>query len=236
MLFLSQPTFFPWIGYYDLIDQSDIFVILDDVKFEKQSWHHRNNFKSKKGLELFTLPVLAGKNKLIKDIEIFNPERIQKKFKSFLITNYSKAKFFEDYFSIFIERFNKDSSSKKLLILNSGLIDLSLSILKIKKKILFSSSLKVDKKKSERIIDICKKCNEQNYLSSLGAQEYLLKDQNKFIENQIEVFLHNYDHPQYKQLYGKFNSFASILDLIMNEGDNSIDIIRSGRKQNKKLF
>ena len=61
MLFLSQPTFFPWIGYYDLIDQSDIFVILDDVKFEKQSWHHRNNFKSKKGLELFTLPVLAGK-------------------------------------------------------------------------------------------------------------------------------------------------------------------------------
>ena len=36
MLFLSQPTFFPWIGYYDLIDQSDIFVILDDVKFEKK--------------------------------------------------------------------------------------------------------------------------------------------------------------------------------------------------------
>ena len=66
MLFLSQPTFFPWIGYYDLIDQSDIFVILDDVKFEKQSWHHRNNFKSQKGLELFTLPILSGKSKLIR--------------------------------------------------------------------------------------------------------------------------------------------------------------------------
>ena len=135
MLFLSQPTFFSWIGYYDLIDQSDIFVILDDVKFEKQSWHHRNNFKSKNGLELFTLPVKAGKSKLIKDIEIFNPERIQKKFKNFLITNYSKAKFFEDYFSIFIERFNIDSSSKKLIVLNNGLINLSLSILKIKKTI-----------------------------------------------------------------------------------------------------
>ena len=64
----------------------------------------------------------------------------------------------------------------------------------------------------------------------------MLKDQNKFIETQIEVFLHNYEHPQYKQLYGRFNSYASILDLIMNEGDNSINIIRSGRKQNKKLF
>ena len=236
MLFLSQPTFFPWIGYYDLIDQSDIFVILDDVKFEKQSWHHRNNFKSKNGLELFTLPVKAGKSKLIKDIEIFNPERIQKKFKNFLITNYSKAKFFEDYFPIFIERFNIDSSSKKLIVLNNGLINLSLSILKIKKKILFSSSLEIDKKKSERIIDICKKCNEENYLSSIGAKDYLLKDQNKFVDNKIKVFLHNYKHPQYKQLYGKFYSYASILDLIMNEGDNSINIIRSGRKQNKKLF
>ena len=236
MLFLSQPTFFPWIGYYDLIDQSNIFVILDDVKFEKQSWHHRNNFKSQKGLELFTLPILSGKSKLIKDVEIFNPERVQKKFKHFLITNYSKAKFFENYFQIFIERFNKDSNSKKLLILNSGLINLSLSILQIKKKILFSSSLKVDKVKSERIIDICKKCNEENYLSGLGAKEYLLKDQNKFTDNQIEVFLHNYSHPQYNQLYGKFNSYACILDLIMNEGDNSINIIRSGRKKNKKLF
>ena len=54
MLFFSQPTFFPWIGYSDLFDQSDIFVILDDVKFEKQSWHHINNFKSKKGLELLS--------------------------------------------------------------------------------------------------------------------------------------------------------------------------------------
>lgn len=236
MLFLSQPTFFPWIGYYDLIDQSDIFVILDDVKFEKQSWHHRNNFKSKKGLELFTLPVLSGKSKLIKDIELFDPERIQKKFKNFLITNYSKAKFFKNYFPIFIERFNKDSNSKKLLILNNGLINLSLSILQIEKKILFSSSLKVNKIRSERIINICKKCNEKNYLSSLGAKEYLLKDQNKFIDNQIEVYLHNYNHPQYNQLYGKFNSYASILDLIMNEGNNSINIIRSGRKKNKKLF
>jgi hypothetical protein len=236
MLFLSQPTFFPWIGYYDLIDQSNIFVILDDVKFEKQSWHHRNNFKSKKGLELFTLPVLSGKSKLIKDIELSNPERIQKKFKNFLITNYSKAKFFKTYFPIFIERFNKDSNSKKLLILNSGLINLSLNILQIEKKILFSSSLKVERIRSERIIDICKKCNEENYLSSLGAKEYLLKDQNKFTDNQIEVFLHNYNHPQYNQLYGKFNSYACILDLIMNEGDNSINIIRSGRKKNKKLF
>ncbi len=35
MLFSSQPTIFPCIVYYDLIDQSNFFIILDDVKFEK---------------------------------------------------------------------------------------------------------------------------------------------------------------------------------------------------------
>jgi hypothetical protein len=236
MLFLSQPTFLPWVGYYDLIDQSDVFVILDDVKFEKQSWHHRNNFKSKTGLELFTVPTIVNKSKLIKDIEIFNPERVQKKFKSFLIANYSKAKFFKKYFSIFVEKFNKNSSTKKLLLLNISLIKLTLELLQIEKKILFSSFLQVDKPKCDKIIEICKKCNDNIYLSSMGAKEYLLNDKNKFTHNQIEVLLHNYEHPEYSQLFGKFKFYGSILDLIMNEGDNSKNIIQSGRKKNIKLI
>lgn len=236
MLFLSQPTFFPWIGYFDLIDQSNIFVILDDVKFEKQSWHHRNNFKTKKGLELFSVPIKSGKSKLIKDIEIFNPERVKKKFKSFLITNYSKAKFFNKYFDIFVEKFNQEINSKKLLYLNIGIIQLTLNLLEIKKKFLFSSSLKIEKKRSDRIIEICKMCNQHQYLSSYGAKNYLLNDKYKFKKNKVEVFLHNYDHPNYDQLFAKFNSFACILDLIMNEGKNSMKIIRSGRKKIQKLF
>ena len=80
MLVISQPTFFPWIGYFDLIDQADTFVILDDVKFTKQSWQQRNNFKSDKGLVLFTMPIVSNKNEnLINEISIFNPDRIKKK-------------------------------------------------------------------------------------------------------------------------------------------------------------
>ena len=56
---ISQPTFFPWIGYFDMISQSDIFIILDDVKFSYQSWQHRNKFKTPKGLEFFTIPVAS---------------------------------------------------------------------------------------------------------------------------------------------------------------------------------
>ena len=56
-IFISQPTFFPWLGYFDMIDQVDKFIILDDVDFSYQSWQHRNNFKTPNGLGFFTVPV-----------------------------------------------------------------------------------------------------------------------------------------------------------------------------------
>ncbi len=47
---IAQPTFMPWIGWFDLADQSDVFVILDDVSFSKQSWQQRNRIRTPKGL------------------------------------------------------------------------------------------------------------------------------------------------------------------------------------------
>ena len=60
---ISQPTFFPWIGYFDMISIVDKLVILDDVRFNYQSWQHRNQFKDPNGLKLFTIPVIDGKKK-----------------------------------------------------------------------------------------------------------------------------------------------------------------------------
>ena len=235
MLFISQPTFFPWIGYFDLIDQSESFVFLDDVKFEKQSWQNRNNFKTQDGLNFFTVLVLKDKNNLIKDIKIFHPERIKKKFKSFLLSNYSKSKFFEKYYPLFTNTFNEGADTGLLAKLNINLIIFCLKVLNLKKKFYLSSNLHIYKKKSERIINICQSLQKTNYISSLGAKEYLLSDKEKFLKNNIKIFLHNYSHPTYNQLYGKFMPYACILDLIMNEGSNSMNIIKLGRK-NKILL
>ena len=61
---IMQPTFFPWTGYFDLIDEVDTFVFLDDVQFDYRSWQHKNNIKdlSSKNLTL-TVPVLNGQKK-----------------------------------------------------------------------------------------------------------------------------------------------------------------------------
>ena len=147
MIFISQPTFLPWIGYFDLIDQSDLFIILDDAKFEKQSWQQRNQFKTQNGFELFTIPVLSNNQGLIKEISIFNSKRLRNRFINFLNTNYAKTIYFDKYSPLFIELFNKSDETKNLCDLNVSLIKLCLQILGIKKKIIFSSDLKIKKKK-----------------------------------------------------------------------------------------
>ena len=147
MIFISQPTFLPWIGYFDLIDQSDLFVILDDAKFEKQSWQQRNQFKTQNGFELFSIPVLSNNKGLINEILIFNSKKITNKFVNFLNTNYSKAKYFDKYSPLFIKLFIECVETKNLCYLNTNLIKLCLQILGIKKKIIYSSELKIKKKK-----------------------------------------------------------------------------------------
>ena len=174
---ISQPTYLPWQGYFALIDYVDEFVFLENIQFNKRSWQQRNNFKSDKGLVLFTMPIVANKNEnLINEISIFNPDRIKKKFDSFLRTNYSKAKYFKDYFSIYIKCFNKSVDTGKIGSVNTSIIKVTLDILKIKTKIIFSSNIKINKKKSEKIILICKNLNDKKYLTSVGAEEYLLED------------------------------------------------------------
>ena len=69
---ISQPTYLPWIGYFDLIDQVDAFIFLDSVQFEKQSWQQRNRIKTPKGLQWLTVPVMfRGRfGQLIHQVEI----------------------------------------------------------------------------------------------------------------------------------------------------------------------
>ena len=186
MLVISQPTFFPWIGYFDLIDQADSFVILDDVQFTKQSWQQRNNFKGKNGLELFTIPIISNKKEnLINEISIFNPDRLKKKFSSFLKTNYSKSKFFKDYHLTYIEKFNEGVESGKLNVLNKNLISHTLMLLDIKTKVYLSSNFKTNKKKTEKIIHLCDELNYKKYLSSEGAKNYLTEDKNLFTKKKL---------------------------------------------------
>lgn len=236
MIAISQPTFFPWIGYFDIIDQVDIFVLLDDVDFSKQSWHQRNKFKTANDLKWFTIPVKSFPKIKLNKIEIINSDRLSIKFKKFIQTNYNKSNYYKSYSGDIFEIFEKSIVENNLANLNINIINFFLKELKIKTKIKLSSELNINKKKSDKIIKICELFNERKYLSSTGSKIYLEEDKNIFIKKKIDIFLHNYKHPIYKQLYPPFKSYACILDLIFNEGENSLNIIKKGRNKNFSLF
>ena len=180
-IMISQPTFFPWLGYFDMISQVDHFVILDDVDFNYQSWQHRNNFRTAKGLEIFTVSVKDGKKKKkINEIKIENSEFTIKKLIKFLSSNYGRSKYFKVIFKDFSQALSKMSYNNNLIFINIDIIKWCLNYLEIKTPITFSSEININSLKTDRIIDICKFYSANEYLSTPGAKVYLEEEKDKF--------------------------------------------------------
>jgi hypothetical protein len=211
-----------------MIDQVDQFVFLDSVQFAKRSWQQRNKIKTANGELMISVPVLSKGvvDQLILNTKILNDGSFSKKLISTLMNNYSKAPFFKKYseglFKIIEE------NSENLCDLNIEIIKYCMLVLGLPvDKLLRSSSLDVSGKKAELLANICVKLDSNVYLSAPGSREYI-EETTEFEERKIEVIYHNYNHPQYSQLYGDFIPYLCILDLIFNEGENSLSIIRQG--------
>ena len=196
---ISQPTTFPWIGYFDIIKQSDIFVFLDNVKFEKRSWQMRNRLKSVSKNEekdiWIRIPTMIKKSDIeIKDVLIDNSQNWKKNHQTTFQTNYGNnfknIKFINQIY---------DKKWEKISEFNMEFIKKCCEYLKIKTKILKASELNVCGKKSNLLLDICQKTSATKYLSTIGAKEYLEKDKKMFEEENVEVIYHNFTHPNYKQ-------------------------------------
>jgi len=216
---ISQPTFFPWQGYFSLINYVDEFVFLDDVQFEKRSWQQRNKIKYMGKELLLTVPVITKNkyNQKINEVLIDqNSNYIDKHLKTIKLA-YSKTKYFELYFPKILDIYNKNF--KKLIYFNKNLINFFLIELNIIKKISFSSDLKLSENKHFLIDKICKLKKCTTYISTKGSQEYLNLINNKNISYKIKYF--DFKNEAYQQTSGEFIKYLSIVDLIFNQGINA---------------
>ena len=232
---IMQPTFIPWIGYFDLIDQSDIFVYLDHVQFDYRSWQHKNKIKdASKGELLLTVPVKSGEKKQsLKDVLIHKESNFVKKYLNSIFFNYKKSKYFENIFIEIKKIFEKNHTY--LIDLNYDLINYFCKYLEISSKFVKSSSLNTVEKKDKLILEILEIIKSNNYYTPAGSANYLSQNI-QFANKKINVFLQEYECKKYNQLYGDFIDHLSVLDLIMNEGPNSKNIILSGKKYKKYDF
>lgn len=228
---INQPTYLPWIGYFDLVDQADLFVALDNVQFVKQSWQQRNRIKTANGLQWLTVPVqFRGRlGQSIKDVEIRDPDFCRSHLRALELA-YRRAPYFAEYFpslSAVIER----RCAGLLSDLNIELIEWALNALGISTPVVKASSLGVQGKRTDLLAAICEKVGANEYLSPAGSACYLLSEQSILKDRGIDVLFHHYEHPEYRQVFSPFEPYASIVDLLFNHGPESVRVLRQGRRK-----
>lgn len=227
---ILQPTFLPWLGWFDIADQVDSLVLLDDVAFAKRSWQQRNRLRTVRALEFATVSVFTSGRygQPIFNVQIADAQ-FAVKLERTIVTNYARAPFFQQLSPSFFHALHEGAVEGKLSALNRHLIDWFWKVLGLSTPMCLSSSLNIEGKRGQYMAALCEALGADEYLSPLGAEEYLLEDRSAFDHRDIGVWLHEYSHPEYRQVFQPFIPYASTLDLLFNEGPASMGIIRSGR-------
>jgi hypothetical protein len=228
---IAQPTFLPWAGWFDLADQVDQLIILDDVAFSKQSWQQRNRIRTPEGLSYVTVPVRSSGRlgQRIADTAIAGPAFAEKLVRT-IAQNYGRAAYFARYFPEFCAVLRTAVATGMLCELNCALIEWFAEKLCIETPRVRSSELGVDGKRGAHVAKLCERVGANRYRSPPGAEDYLVEDRCEFDSRSMRIELHVYEHPAYRQCFNPFVPYASVLDLLLNEGDAAVDVLRSGRR------
>ena len=236
ILTIHQPEHMPWLGFFNKAINSDIFVLLDTVQFEKDYFQNRNRIISKKTkneMQWITVPVRKGKHTdLINEKIVCFDKKNKNRYLNQIHMMYSKHPFYKKTIQEIRNIIN--DNEVYLSKINTRLIKHFFNLLKIDTKLVLASDLNLKKSPPGGIVNyhISKALNANFYLSGKSGKEYL--DEKVFIEDDIKVLYQNFNHPEYIQKNKKqFIPNLSILDLIFNyESEDALNIIKKGYKVN----
>lgn len=214
-LAIMQPYFLPYLGYFQLLNSVENFVIYDDIEFTKKGWINRNRFLLNGKDYLFSLPLkkdsdyLDVKDRRLAENYISDAQKILRRIKS----GYQKAPYFEETYPLIEKCFLFAESNLFKFILNS--LKIICAHLNIQTNILISSCLKITPglKGENRVIAICKYLKANNYINAIGGIE--LYDKNNFARNDIELSFIRMKNIHYRQFENDFIPHLSILDVMM---------------------
>lgn len=223
---IHQPQYLPWIPYFDKILQSDQFVLLDNVQFQKNGLQNRNEIKTSQGKTWLTVPIKHSFGQAINETEIASQKGVSKHLKT-LEQNYRKSPYFDAIFPLVESTILKEH--KLLSDLNCKLLIQFLKYIGFEGKLVLASEMNCQGQGSDLILNICKKLGATRYLSGPGGKNYM--NLNDFKKNNIEVIFQKYHNIPYPQIYEKqgFVKDLSAIDLFFNAGPKSSAFIAQGR-------
>lgn len=222
---IHQPEFMPWMGFFNKMALADLYVIFDHVQFKKRYFENRNRLVSPSGDIFFvTIPIISkGRyTQAIQDVQIDNTQRWREKLLKTIQHTYKDTAFFEKYYPEICALFYRDYDLLKDV--NLEIINFFRRTLGISTPMLFSSDMSVEQyKASDLILQICLKNNADVYLCGESGKDYLHVDD--FKKSGIGINWLGYQCPQYKQSCKEFIPNLSTLDLLLNHGEKSFDIL-----------
>jgi len=221
-----QPIFLPWPGFFFKVMKSDCMVLLDDVQFPQgRGWVNRNRLKNEQGELWLTVPVWKkGRGlQIIREVEICNETEWRKKHLQGIRQSYANAPYLKEYFPI-LESIYRENN-RLLIELNLNIIKFFWGALALKTELYLQSELGVAGKGTELIINICKHLQADTYITFPIVEKYL--DVSQMNQSKIQIKFSSFHPPVYPQLWGEFIYNLSTLDMLLNCGEKSRDIIAS---------
>ena len=228
---IHQPHYFPWLGWAAKIACADVLIVLDNVQYEKNGWQNRMRYSTERGLQFLTLPVrqagIVSENIPIREIELADPTAGTKHWKT-LSQRYGKrpgwARIAERLKAALLEK------HEKLFPLCKMTTDLTLECFHLKPKIILASTLSVEGRKGDRVVNLAKAVQATHYLSGAGAREYL--EPAAFDEANLGLVFQEFTHPRYLQSHGgEFAAAAFAMELFIEDPDHAAQAFREHLQQ-----
>ncbi len=223
---IHQLHYLPWLRYFDKIARADVFIVLDNIQYNKNGWQNRNRVKTSGGATLLTAPVYEKYMQNLDEVRINTKTAWRKKHWRTISQAYAKAPHYAEHAPFLEAAYAREW--ERLNDLNRHLLDYFVSALGITTRIEYASALDVPGQATERLVNLIQAVGGDRYYSGAYALEtYLEADRLKAAG--IGLVLQEWTAPAYPQLHGKFVPDLSILDLLMNCGPRALEILLGDR-------
>lgn len=223
---IHQPNFLPWLGYFNKIMHSDVFVFFDNVQFPRsRSYCSRVKIKTPTGPAWLTVPV-EGKSSLnsIAEIKLSNQHLWQNKHLRTITANYQKTPYFHKIYPLLEEVYS--AKWTYLADFNIALITRICAYLGIEAKLIRSTEMQIKPEQGlTNILNILNELGASSYISGVGAGTARYFDEQAFRQQGIALIFQGFSHPVYPQQWGEFSPDLSIIDLLFNCGPEALKML-----------
>ena len=219
-----QPIYLPWVGFFDLMKRSDLFVIEDNLKYTKQDWRNRNRIRTPQGFTYLTVPVTRGATSLpINEVEIHNGQPWRQRNWNLLRENYRNAPSWSKYEPFLRETFGRTWT--RLIDIDLWFIDFLTKEFNISTPTTLLSELpvKFTSDKTQSLVDLVRTVDADTFLEGSSGRNFIQTD--RFEAAGLRITFQDYVCRPYRQQFEPFMSHLSAIDLLLNEGPAGSELI-----------